>query len=49
MVDSILKNKELQKDGIVGYDIYLSNEEGKVLWKTIQDMPVIIENNINFE
>lgn len=31
------------------YDIYLSNEEGKVLWKTIKNMPVLVENNINFD
>ena len=31
------------------YDIYVSDGEGSVLWKTIEDMPVVIENNVNFE
>jgi hypothetical protein len=36
-------------EGKVAYDIYLVNNEGKVLWKTIVDVPVIIEYNIDFE
>lgn len=31
------------------YDIYVSDGDGAVLWKTIEDMPVVIENNVNFE
>jgi len=30
------------------YNIYISNAEGKVLWKTIDGLPVVIENNIDF-
>jgi len=33
----------------VAYHIFIQNEEGKVYWKTIVDMPVMIENNIDFE
>jgi hypothetical protein len=33
----------------IAYDIYLTNYTGTVLWKTIYDLPVVIENNINFE
>jgi len=49
IVHSILVNTDLRVLGVTAYDIFLANEEGKVLWKTIQNMPVIVENNINFE
>ena len=33
----------------VGYNIYIENEdEGTILWKTIIDMPIHIENDITF-
>lgn len=48
-VSQILINRELKHEGRTAYDIFLTNEEGTVLWKTIIDMPIIIENNINFE
>jgi len=33
----------------VGYNIYISNkDEGIILWKTIIDMPIHIENDITF-
>lgn len=44
MVDSTLLEK-----GIVSYNIYIANNDGKVLWKTIVDVPVVVEYNINFE
>lgn len=48
-VSAILLNQDLKLEGKTAYDIFLTNEEGTVLWKTVVDMPVIIENNINFE
>lgn len=42
-------NQELKKEGKTAYDVYLSNDEGMVLWKTVCDLPIMIENNINFE
>ena len=38
----------LYKDS-VAFDIFISNEDGMVYWKTVADMPIIIENNVNFE
>ena len=33
----------------VGYNIYIENNiEGTILWKTIIDMPIHIENDITF-
>lgn len=48
-VERIAVNRELKMQGKTAYDIFLSNSEGTVLWKTIVDMPVIVENNIDFE
>ena len=48
-VSRIEINKDLKAEGKTAYDIFLTNEEGTVLWKTVVDMPVIIENNINFD
>jgi hypothetical protein len=39
----------LEKQGKAIYNIYIANPKGKVLWKTIVDVPVVIEYNINFE
>lgn len=42
--------KELLQLGKVVYNLYLQEPDGaKVLWKQIIDVPVIVENNINFE
>lgn len=48
-INSIRLNNRLQSIGIEAYDIYISNEYGTVLWKTIQNMPIIVENNVDFE
>lgn len=31
------------------YNIYIANDNGKVLWKTISNVPVVVEYNINFD
>lgn len=48
-VTNIMVNKDLLDKGKAVYNIYIANENGKVLWKTIVDVPVVIEYNINFE
>jgi len=48
-VHEISINEDLLKEGSYAYDIYLRDEDAVVFWKTIKDMPVVIENNINFE
>lgn len=48
-VTDILIDRELLEQGKAVYNIYIANDKGKVLWKTIVDVPVVIENNINFE
>ena len=48
-VSRISINKELKIEGKTAYDIFLTNEAGTVLWKTVIDMPVLIENNVSFE
>ena len=43
-------DKELLQLGKVVYNLYLQEPDGaKVLWKQIIDVPIIVENNINFE
>tara|TARA_R110000796_G_scaffold59371_4_gene136845 strand:- start:21217 stop:21462 length:246 start_codon:yes stop_codon:yes gene_type:complete len=37
------------EDNKMGYNIYIENNEvGTILWKTVVDMPVHIENDITF-
>lgn len=48
-IHSILERKKKFFQDKSAYDIYIHNEDGAVLWKTIEDMPVVVENNINFE
>lgn len=48
-ITDILINKEAKELGKVVYDIYIANENGKVLWKQVIDLPVVVENNINFD
>jgi hypothetical protein len=48
-VSKISVNPQHKLEKRDAYDIFLTNDEGTVLWKTIIDMPVIIENNIDFE
>ena len=39
----------LQNNNILAYNIYISDNSGKVFWKRISDVPVVVENNIDFE
>ena len=43
-------DRELLQIGKVAYNLYLQEPNGaKVLWKQLIDVPVVVENNINFE
>lgn len=48
-VHEITVNEKLKESGSIGYDIYLRDEDSVLFWKTIKDMPTVIENNIDFE
>ena len=49
IVHSIEVNTYYKEVGKIAYDVFLANEGGSVLWKTVCDVPVIVENNINFD
>lgn len=48
-ITDIVVDENLKAMGIITYNIYIANSNGKVLWKQITDVPVIIENNIDFD
>ena len=48
-VDSIVVDEKfLVVHNIRIYLIYLTSDEGVMLWKTIEDLPVVVEYNLNF-
>lgn len=49
ILSDIKLDNELIQYGKLAYNIYLANEFGKILWKTIIDVPVVVEYNINFK
>lgn len=48
-ITQIVFNSKYAEEGKTAYDIFIANEYGTVLWKTVVDLPVMVENNINFE
>lgn len=44
----ILDGEFLHKYGRKRYFVYIENEEGTNLWKSIEDMPCIVEYDLNF-
>ena len=44
----ILDGEFLHKYGSKRYFVYIENEEGTNLWKSIEDMPCIVEYDLNF-
>lgn len=48
-LSDIILDEPLFKKGKIAFNLYLVNEFGTILWKTIIDVPLIIENNITFE
>ena len=51
IIDSIVLDERcFVKYGILRYLVYIYNEsEGTMLWKTIDDMPVLIEHDCDFK
>lgn len=48
-IDSIvLDEKVLIKHNIKRYLIYLTGQDGVMLWKSIDSMPVVVEYDLNF-
>ena len=39
----------LYKYSVVRYNIYIENEEGTMLWKTVDNMPCIVEYDLKFD
>ena len=42
-------NLKYKEEGETAYAIFIANEEGAMLWKTIVGMPCVVEYNIDFE
>ncbi|NRA77264.1 MAG: hypothetical protein HRU18_03565 [Pseudoalteromonas sp.] len=50
ILSSILLDMDLLEKGKLAFNVYISSRgKGTLLWKTVVDVPVIVENNINFE
>lgn len=45
----ITQDTELFERGFIAYNIYISNEFGGVLWKTLINVPMVVEYAIDFE
>ncbi len=48
-IHSIIERKKKDVSEPSVYDIYIANDDGKVKWKTVEHMPVLVENKIDFE
>ena len=49
-VSGILQDQAwLYKYSVVRYNIYIENEEGTMLWKTVDNMPCIVEYDLKFD
>lgn len=49
IVSHFLLNEEYLQEGKKAFDVCIRNDEGTVIWKTLVDMPMVIENNVNFD
>lgn len=49
VITKIAESLKYRKEGKMAYDIFITGTDGTVLWKTVVDMPVVVENNIDFE
>ena len=48
-IDSIIVDERyLVRHNIRRYLIYLTGDEGVMLWKNIEGLPVVVEYNLNF-
>ena len=43
-----LDGRHLHQYGKMRYLVYIQTDEGQVLWKSVDDMPCIIEYDLNF-
>lgn len=48
-ITDILLDQTFLEIGKVVYNIYIADHKGKVMWKTVYEVPTVIEYNINFE
>jgi|TARA_R110000822_G_scaffold271184_1_gene393966 hypothetical protein len=48
-ITDILLDRTFLEVGKVVYNIYIADHKGKVMWKTVYEVPTVIEYNINFE
>ena len=44
----VLDDKHLHRYGKKRYLVYIQNKEGQMLWKSVDDMPCILEFDLNF-
>lgn len=44
----ILLETSLFEKGFLAYNLYVTDGEVRVLWKTLINVPMVIENNISF-
>lgn len=50
LVTAIVQDEAfLHKYGKTRYLIYIENEEGTMLWKSVDNMPCILEYDLNFD
>lgn len=45
----ITHDTELFNKGIMGYNIYIKDDISTILWKTLINVPTVVEFNIDFE
>ena len=44
----VLDDEHLHRYGKKRYLVYIQNQDGQMLWKSVDDMPCIIEFDLNF-
>jgi hypothetical protein len=44
-----INRKLKEEEGKTTYDIFIKNDDGTVLWKNVDGLPVMVENNVNFD
>lgn len=49
VISQFALNQEYQREGKIAFDVVLSNSNGSVIWKTLVDMPMAIENDLSFD
>ena len=44
----VLDDEHLHRYGKKRYLVYIQNQDGQMLWKSVDDMPCILEFDLNF-